>query len=80
MIASLKRRHPVQTIPTPTPVFWTERSLAQRWAISEKTLRNWRVSGHGPPFIKIGGAVRYSIDAIEAFESAQARASTGGQQ
>ncbi|MGE0502082.1 MAG: helix-turn-helix transcriptional regulator [Rhizobiaceae bacterium] len=59
------------------PLFLTERELAQRWALSAKTLRNWRVSGLGPPFVKIGGAVRYSLDAVEAFESEQARSSTG---
>lgn len=58
-------------------VFLTERTLAERWSISAKTLRNWRVSGLGPHFVKIGGAVRYSIDAVEAFESEQARARTG---
>lgn len=56
--------------------YLTERALAERWAIAAKTLRNWRVTGHGPAYIKIGGAVRYSLDAIEAYESAHARSST----
>ena len=40
------------------------------------TLRRWRWSGDGPPFIKLGGAVRYRRSDLEAYIEAQRRQST----
>ena len=57
-------------------VLMDEKSLAARWAISLKTLRNWRVTGDGPAFMKIGRCVRYAEADIEAFEIATRRRST----
>jgi hypothetical protein len=47
--------------------------LARRWRISPRTLERWRWSGHGPPYMKIGGRVVYRLADIEAFEAAQTR-------
>lgn len=33
--------------------------------ISEKTLANWRSSGEGPPFTKVGKRVLYPSDLLE---------------
>ncbi len=43
----------------------TTEQLAARWGIAPKTLHNWRHTGGGPPFVKIGRAVRYRADAID---------------
>ena len=40
------------------------------------TLRRWRWSGDGPPFIKLNGAVRYSEADLQAYIDAQRRVST----
>ena len=40
------------------------------------TLRRWRWSGHGPPFCKLHGAVRYRQSDLEAYIEAQIRHST----
>ena len=40
------------------------------------TLRRWRWAGRGPPFIKIGGAVRYDRADIEALVRSGRRTST----
>ena len=40
------------------------------------TLRRWRWSGDGPPFIKLNGAVRYRRSDLEAHIQAQRRTST----
>ncbi len=40
------------------------------------TLRRWRWGGKGPPFIKIGGAVRYDPTDLTAFIEAGRRTST----
>jgi len=44
--------------------------------LSVKTLRRWRWAGRGPHFIKIGAAVRYSIDDLTAFIDRNRRRST----
>jgi hypothetical protein len=47
--------------------------LARRWRISHRTLERWRWLKKGPPFMRIGGAVRYRVEDVEAFEAAQLR-------
>ena len=47
----------------------SEKSLAKKWGISHKTLQRWRWLKVGPSYIKIGGRVRYTDDAIKEFES-----------
>lgn len=41
-----------------TPVFWSEAQAAEILHVKPGTLRNMRITGNGPPFIKLGG--RYS--------------------
>ena len=48
----------------------TQKQVAQRWALSERTLERWRCTGEGPVYIKLGYSVRYRIADIEAFEQA----------
>lgn len=48
----------------------TERDLARRWQVSPGHLSNQRSAGDGPPYIKLGKAVRYRIDDIEKYERA----------
>ncbi|WP_422274357.1 helix-turn-helix domain-containing protein [Bradyrhizobium sp.] len=40
------------------------------------TLSNWRTQGRGPEYLKIGGAVRYSDEAIAAYLEKARRRST----
>lgn len=44
--------------------------LSVRWSVTVKTLRQWRWSGKGPPFFKIGGRALYRLEEIEDFEKA----------
>jgi glucose/arabinose dehydrogenase len=55
--------------------FLTDEEVSQRYRgeVSVGTLRNWRSKRIGPPFIKIGKAVLYPIDELEARD----RASSG---
>jgi predicted DNA-binding transcriptional regulator AlpA len=48
----------------------TQKQVAQRWALSERTLERWRTIGEGPVYVKLGSAVRYRLTDIEAFEQA----------
>ena len=45
-----------------------EVSQRYRGLISPGTLRNWRSMRTGPPYIKIGKAVLYPIDQLDAWD------------
>lgn len=45
-----------------------EVSERYRGGVSVGTLRNWRAMKIGPSFVKIGKAVLYPIDALEAWD------------
>ena len=49
---------------------------AELLGLSARTLSTWRCRGDGPPFLKIGGAVRYDEQALEAWAATRARTST----
>jgi DNA-binding transcriptional MerR regulator len=57
----------------------TERQLAERWRVSQRTLRRWRSTARLPPHIRIGhpvvGRVLYRLADVLAFEG---RAIRGG--
>ena len=54
----------------------TEKEAAERLALSTRTLQQWRVRGGGPPFLKLGAAVRYDAAALDAWADKQTRANT----
>ncbi len=45
----------------------TDVETAQVLGVSVATVRRWRLMGAGPRFRKLGGAVRYFSEDIEAF-------------
>lgn len=49
--------------------FLTPAELGERWGIPPGTLAQWRHAGNGPTYLKLGGAVRYRLRDVEAFES-----------
>jgi len=55
-----------------------QKGLAERWAVSPRTLEQWRWQGRGPRYLKIGGRVVYRLSDIEAFEAASLHANTIG--
>lgn len=52
-----------------TDKFLNQIELSRRWRISPRTLERKRWLGEDPPFVKIGGAVRYRLDDIEEYEA-----------
>lgn len=44
-----------------------ERRAAEILGLQVRTLQQWRTSGRGVCYVKIGGAVRYSLDDLDAF-------------
>lgn len=53
--------------------YFSEKSLARMWGMSYRTLQKWRWAGLGPPYIKIGCRVRYSLINIKNFEEKNLR-------
>lgn len=43
---------------------------------SRATLARWRVQGGGPPFIKMGGRIRYDVEDLDAWLESRRRRST----
>ena len=54
----------------------TDRQVAKRYRLSFHTLRKLRVRGSGPIFVKLGRAVRYRAQDVEAWIASQRRKST----
>jgi hypothetical protein len=50
--------------------YLTAEEVSERYrrSVSVGTLRNWRAMKVGPPFIKIGKAVLYPIEQLEAWD------------
>lgn len=51
----------------------TPLELAVRLRVSEYTLRNWRLKGFGPPWAKLGKAIRYRLEDIRSWEKARVK-------
>jgi len=61
---------------SPASLLLTEAQVADRLAISPRTLQMWRYKGGGPRYIKIGSAVRYRPMDVDSWLERQTRAST----
>lgn len=51
-------------------------ALPARFGLSASFFNNARVKGDGPPFVKVGAAVLYDLDEVEAWLAARRRQST----
>jgi hypothetical protein len=49
------------------------RELAILWSLPESTLRYWRCAGLGPPFVKLGGRIKYDVDDVDRYVGANKR-------
>lgn len=52
---------------TEQPRLYTEAETASYLGVSRKTLQGWRYYRKELPFVKVGSAVRYTREAIEAW-------------
>jgi predicted DNA-binding transcriptional regulator AlpA len=52
------------------------KELARRLSITEVYARQMRLSGNGPPFVKIGSRVRYALADVDAWLRLRTRQST----
>lgn len=53
-----------------------ETEVADQFGVSRRTLQGWRWRGGGPPYVRIGAAVRYEPAEVRAWLDAQRRTST----
>jgi hypothetical protein len=52
-----------------TGALLTSQELADRWRLSDQTLRNWRSADQGPPYITLpSGTIRYRMADVLAAE------------
>lgn len=56
--------------PAPSPSFFTERTLADYLAVSDRTIRNWIRRGELPSY-KLGAARRIDPTDVDAFLEAR---------
>ena len=61
-----------------TKSFYTPQEVAERYhgAITVRTLANWRSTGQGPDYVKIGGKVMYPVDTLAIWEESRKRSMT----
>ena len=43
----------------------TPDQVASRLQIHTRSLSRWRTNGGGPPFLRVGGVIRYPSDSLE---------------
>jgi len=51
-------------------------TLADRLGTSERSLSEWRITGRGPRFIRVGRRVRYRPEAVDSWLLANEHGST----
>jgi len=59
-----------------TEILLTTKQVAELLQLKETTLEQWRWSGIGPSFVKLGRAVRYRRSDLEVFTVARVFTST----
>jgi predicted DNA-binding transcriptional regulator AlpA len=52
-------------------VWLTAAELADRLKVAQSTLWQWNLRNYGPPAVRIGGKLRYWVEAVEAWEAEQ---------
>ena len=52
-------------------VLLTTVELSQRWQVPIGSLANQRSARVGPPFVKLGGLIRYRLSDVESYEAAR---------
>jgi excisionase family DNA binding protein len=51
----------MDTLPTISPSFLTQKEVAELLRVPERTLEDWRFTQQGPPYLKLGRHVRYEL-------------------
>src|SRR5436305_1045115 len=49
------------------------RELSEIWGVPESTLRYWRCAEIGPPYVKLGGRIKYDLADVDRYVRANKR-------
>ena len=49
------------------------RELSEIWGVPESTQRYWRAAETGPPYVKLGGRIKYDLADLERYVRANKR-------
>ncbi len=49
------------------------KELSEIWGVPESTLRYWRSGETGPPYVKLGGRIKYDLADVERYVRANKR-------
>jgi predicted DNA-binding transcriptional regulator AlpA len=52
-------------------IWLTAAELADRLRVAQSTLWQWNLRNYGPPAVRIGGKLRYRVEAVETWEREQ---------
>lgn len=55
------------------PRLVSTKELSRMWDMPESTLRYWRCAGIGPPYVKLGGRIKYDLPDVEDYVRANKR-------
>ena len=69
---------PAPNRPATTPILLTPKQAARLLNLSVTWLAKRRLAGDGPPYVKLGGAVRYVEASLQQWMKNQQRMSTSG--
>lgn len=69
---------PAANRPAAPPTLLTPKQAARYLNLSVSWLAKRRLAGDGPPYVKLGGAVRYAEASLQQWMRAQQRTSTSG--
>ena len=57
--------------------YLTSQEVADLLRVSDKTIQRWRADGSGPPYYRLGGAIRYIRDEVlEWIQTGRVRTTT----
>lgn len=66
----------ITPVQSPERLYLDTRAAADHLGLSRRTLEQWRVSGGGPPFIKMGAGVRHNAADLQRWVETRTRRST----
>jgi len=75
-IKRAKKHNDVSVNNRQLPSLLTVREAAEMLRLHVGTLNNWRVSGAGPRFVRLGRHVRYRVSDLDSFLDEQTKRST----
>ena len=69
---------PAPNRPMTQPILLSPKQAARLLNLSVSWLPKRRLAGDGPPYVKLGGAVRYAEGSLQQWMKGQQRTSTSG--